>query len=142
MYGSGGNPSFVIQKLIVQHFCVFQTINLWNFSVTWNKIHNSSNHLISYPSITKTQIKHMLPTNFKFRVNPYIKTILSKTQENSKLKTRYLKGITRVTIHHFHFKRLSSESSLFYSALKNKLKQTRYIFLFCFHLQITHYYYK
>jgi hypothetical protein len=29
-----------------------------------------------------------------FKVNPYIKTILSKTYENSRLKTRYLKGIT------------------------------------------------
>jgi hypothetical protein len=29
-----------------------------------------------------------------FRVNLYIKIVLSKTQENSKLKTRYLKGIT------------------------------------------------
>jgi hypothetical protein len=36
----------------------------------------------------------MLPMSFKFKVNPYIKTILSKTYENSRLKTRYLKGIT------------------------------------------------
>jgi hypothetical protein len=35
----------------------------------------------------------MLPTSFKFRVNSYIKVVLSKTQENSRLKTRYLKGI-------------------------------------------------
>ena len=94
MYGSSGNSSFVIQELIMQLFCVFQKINLHNFSVTWNKINSSSDLLISYPSITQTQIKHSLPTSFKFRVNSYIKTILSKTRENSRLKTRYLKGIT------------------------------------------------
>ena len=94
MYGYDGNSSFVIQELIMQNFCIFQKMNLQNFSVTWNKINNSLDRLISYPSITQTQIKHMLPTSFKFRVNSHIKTILSKTQENSKLKTRYLKGIT------------------------------------------------
>ena len=93
-YFSGGNSSFVIQELIMQHFYVFQKINLQNFSVTWNKINSSLDLLISYLSITQTQIKHMLPTSFKFKGNPYIKTILSKTQENSRLKTRYLKGIT------------------------------------------------
>jgi hypothetical protein len=36
----------------------------------------------------------MLPTSFKFRVNPYIKSVASKTRENSRLKTSYLKGIT------------------------------------------------
>jgi hypothetical protein len=35
----------------------------------------------------------MLPTSFKFRVNPYIKTILFKTQENSRLKAMYFKEI-------------------------------------------------
>ena len=93
-YGSSRNSSFVIQELIMQHFCVFQKINLQNFSVTQNKINSSSDLLISYPSITQTQIKHLLPTSFKFRVNSYIKIVLSKTQENSRLKTRYLKGIT------------------------------------------------
>ena len=68
--------------------------NLQNFSINWNKINSSSDLLISYPSITYTQFKHMLPMSFKFRVNLYIKTILSKTRENSRLKTRYLKGIT------------------------------------------------
>ena len=94
MYGSGGNSSFVIQELIMQHFCVFQKVNLQNFSITWNKINNSSDLLISYPSITQTQIKHVLPMSFKFRVNLYIKLVVSKTRENLRLKTRYLKGLT------------------------------------------------
>ena len=36
----------------------------------------------------------MLPMSFKFRANSHVKTIISKTQENSRLKTRYLKEIT------------------------------------------------
>ena len=143
MYGSSGNSSFVIQELIIQHFCVFQKINLRNFSVTWNKINSSSDHLISYPSITQTQIKHFLPTSLKFRVNPYIKTILSKTRENSRQKTRYLKGITTEQLFIISILIDYSESSLFYSTLKNKLKQTRHTFLFCFQFyQITHYCYR
>ena len=94
IYGSGRNSSFVIQELIVQDFHIFQKIILQNFSITWNKINSISDLLISYPSITKTQIKHMLPTSFKFKVNSYIKTVISKTQENSRLKTWYSKGIT------------------------------------------------
>ena len=94
IYVSVRNLSFVIQKLIMQYFYVFQKINLKKFSVTWNKINNSSYLLISYMSITQTQIKRMLPTCFKFRVNPHIKIVVSKTQENSRLKTRYLKGMT------------------------------------------------
>jgi hypothetical protein len=35
----------------------------------------------------------MLPMSFMFRVNFYIKIVISKTQENSRMKTRYLKGI-------------------------------------------------
>ena len=93
MYGSGRNSSFVIQDLIMLHFYVFQKINLLNSGVTQNNINSSSDLLISYPSITQTQIKHMLPTSFKFRANSHVKSISSKTQENSRLKTRYLKGI-------------------------------------------------
>ena len=91
-------------------------------------------HIIS--SITQTQIKHMLPTSFKFRVNPYIKTILSKTRENSRLKTRYLKGITTEQLFIISILRYYSEFSLFYSTLKNKFKQTRHIFYFVFNFTI------
>ena len=57
--------------------------------------------------------------------------------ENQVLERNY----NRETIHHFHI-RDYSKSSLFYSAPKNKLKQTRHTFLFCFQFyQITHYYY-
>jgi hypothetical protein len=36
----------------------------------------------------------MVPMSFEFRVNPYIKIILSKTREHLRPKTGYLKGIT------------------------------------------------
>ena len=41
------------------------------------------------------------------------------------------RNYNRATIHHFHL-RDYSKSSLFYSTLKNKIKQTRHTFLFCF----------
>jgi hypothetical protein len=55
----------------------------------------------------------MLPMSFKFKVNLYIKTILSKTHENSRLKTRYLKGITTEQLFIISILRDYSKSSLF-----------------------------
>ena len=92
IYGFG-RQALSYKELIMKHFYIFQKINLQNSSITWNKINNNSDLLISYPLITQTQNKHSLPTSFKFRVNLYIKSVVSKTQENSWLKTRYLKGI-------------------------------------------------
>ena len=113
------------------HFYVLQKINLQNFSVTWNKINSSSDLLISYTSITQTQIKHMLPTSFKFRVNSYIKTVVSKTRENSRLKTRYLKGITMEQLFIISIARDYPQSSFIYLALKNQTRHTLFIqFLF------------
>ena len=126
------------QRNLSYSIFVFKKINLWNFSVTWNKINSSSDHLISCPLITQTQIKHILLTSFKFRVNPYIKTILSKTQENSRLKTRYLKGITTKQVFIISILRDYSEFSLFYSTLKNKLKQTRHTFFILFSILLDH----
>ena len=131
MYGAGRNSSFVIQDLIMQHFCVFQKVNIQNFGNTRNKINCSSDLVISYPPITQTQIKHMLPMIFKFRVNPYIETILSKTRENSKLKTRYLKGIMIEQLFIIFIARDYSQSSFIYLALKNQTRHTLFIlFLF------------
>ena len=94
---------------------------------------SSTDLLISYPSITQTQIKHMLPTSFKFKVNPYIKTILSKTQENSRIKTRYLQGITTQQLFIISILRGYLQSPfLFYSTPKNKLKQTRHTLFILF----------
>ena len=111
------------------HFCIFQNINLQNFSVTWNKINTSLDLLISYPSITQTQINYMLPTRLKFRVNPYIKIVLSKTQENLRLKTWYLKGITTEQLFIISISRDYLQSP-FYSALKNRKLDTHFYFIF------------
>ena len=120
MYGSGRNSSFVIQELNIQHLSFLKDKS------PEFQYHNSSDLLISYPTITQTQIKHMLPTSFKFRVNSYIKTILSKTQENLRLKTRYLKGNTIEQLFIISILRDYLQSPFYFSALKNKLKQTRH----------------
>ena len=129
MYGSSGNSSFVIHELIMQYFCVFQKVNLQNFSVTQNRINSSSNILISYPSITQTQIKHMPPTSFKFRVNLYIKTVLSKTRENSRLKTTYLKGITTEQLFIISIQEIIFRVLLF-SSKSNQTQTFYFVFIF------------
>ena len=111
--------------------------NIQNFSVTWNKINSSSNLLISYPLITQTQIKHMLPTSFMFRVNPYIKTILSKTRGNSRLKTRYLKGITTEQLFIIFILRYCLQSPLLFIQLLKEIKANQtnsFYFIFIVHL--------
>ena len=113
-------------------FLCFQKINLQNFIITWNKINNCSDLLISYPIITQTQIKHMLPTSFKFRVNSYIKTVISKTRENSRLKNRYLKGIAIEQLFIISIVRDYSQSH-FIQLLKFKVKENLTHLLFCFH---------
>ena len=131
MYGSSGKSSFVIQELIMQHFYVFSKDKSPELKCHLEQDKQHSDRLISYPSITQTQIKHMLPTSFKFRVNSYIKTVVSKTRENLRLKTRYLKGIITEQLFVISILRDFSESSLFYSTLKNRKLDTH--FLFCFH---------
>ena len=143
MYGSGGNSSFVIKELIMQHFYVFQKKSP-ELSITWNKMNNSSDLLISYSSITQTQIKHLLPTSFKFRVNSHVKIVISKTRENSRLKTRYLKGIITEQLFMISIMRIHLQVLFIYLALKNRnLKQTLYtlfiLFLF-FRSHITNIY--
>ena len=75
-------------------------------------------HIISvnYLDLDQAYATH----EFKFRVNPYIKAILSKTRENSRLKTRHLKGITAEQLFImsikslFEDKVLNSQLCLFY----------------------------
>jgi hypothetical protein len=65
----------------------------------------------------------MLSTSFKFRANSYIKTILSKTQENSRLKTKYLKEITTEKLFIISIARGYLQNSLLIQLLKIKLKE-------------------
>ena len=84
----------------------------------------------------------MLPTSFKFRVNPYIKIVLSKTHENSRLKTRYLKRITTEQLFIISILRDYLQSPFYFIQL---LKQTKanwtHSLYFVFIFQITHYNY-
>ena len=66
----------------------------------------------------------MLPTSFKFRVNSYIKTDVSKTQENSRLKTRYLKGITIEQLFIISILRDCLQSPFYFIQLLKQIKQT------------------
>ena len=62
---------------------------------------------ISYPSTTQTQIKHSLPTSFRFRANLKSKQLFQNSEE-FKAKNQVLeRNYSRSTIHHFH-KRVNS----------------------------------
>ena len=130
MYGSGRNSSFVVQKLIIYHLSFSKDKSIeFQCCLEQDKQQLRPSHIIS--SITQTQIKHMLPTSLKFRVNPYINTMLSKTRENSRLKTRYLKGITAKQLFIISISRDYSKSP-FIQLLKIKLKENLTHLLFCF----------
>jgi hypothetical protein len=72
----------------------------------------------------------MLHTSF--RVNSHIKTVLSQTQENSRLKTRYLKGITTEQLFIIFIQEIIFRVLLFYLALKNRKLDTQFLFDFLF----------
>ena len=121
-------PLVGIQTLSYRNssYCLFIFLkgNLQNFSITWNKI--------SYPYLDLDQA--LLPTSFKFRANSHVKIVISKTRENSRLKTRYLKWIITEQLLMISIMRIHLQVLFIYLALKNRnLKQTLYIFfLFCF----------
>jgi hypothetical protein len=73
----------------------------------------------------------MIPMSFKFRVNSYIKSVISKTQENLRLKTRYLKGIMTEQLFIISIARAYLDS-IIYSALKNRKLNTFFILLLKF----------
>ena len=76
----------------------------------------------------------MLPTDFKFRVNLYIKTILSKTRENLRLKTRYLKGITTEQLFIISIQEIILIPLYFIQLLNINENKQDTLFLFCFSL--------
>ena len=98
-------------------------------------------HIISvnYLDLDQAYATHEFPIQSKFL---YQNNLIQNSRE-FKAKSQVLKrNYNRATIHHFHL-RDYSESSLFIQLLKNKLKQNRHTFLFCFlFYQITYYYYK
>ena len=117
---------------------IFFKRNFQNFNVTWNKINSSSNLLISYPSITQTQIKHMLSTSFKFRANSHVKSISSKTRENSRLKTRYLKELQQSNYSSFPSCEIIFKFFLFIQLLKTRQETKAHLKQIKFKANYTH----
>jgi hypothetical protein len=70
----------------------------------------------------------MLPMSFKFRVNSYIKSVISKTRENSRLKTRHLKGIMIEQLFIISNARAYLDH-IIYLALKNRKLNTLFILI-------------
>ena len=93
-------------------------------------------HIISINYLYLDQA--LLPTSFMFRVNSYIKTIVSKTREHSRLKTRYLKGITIKQLFIISIARDYPQSP-FIQLLKTEHQTHTSYFVFIF--KITPYYY-
>ena len=93
-------------------------------------------HIISvnYLDLDQAYATHEFQVQSKFlnQIN-FIQNSREFMAENQILKRNH----NRTTIHHFHL-RVYSESCLFYSALKNKLKQTRHTFYFVFNFTISH----
>ena len=103
------------------------------FHLEQNKQQLRPSHIISinYLDLDQAYATHEFQVQSKsLYQNNLIQNSREFKAENQVLERNY----NRATIHHFHFKRLSLESFfiLFYSAPKNKLKQTRHTLLFCF----------
>ena len=106
IYSSGGNSSFVIQELIMQHFLCFSKDKSPKLQcyLEQDKQQLRPSQIISINYLDLDQAYATM--SLKFKVNPYIKIVLSKTQKNSRLKTRYLKGITTEQLFTISFYRL------------------------------------
>ena len=125
--------SFVIHELIMQHFCVFskdKSLELY-CHLEQDKQQLRPSHIISinYLDLDQAYAIHEFQVQSKsLYQNNLIQNSGEFKAENQVLERNY----NIATIHHFHFKRSSSESFLFYSALKNKLNQTRHTLFILF----------
>ena len=133
MYGSGESSSFVIQELIMQHFYVFskdKSLELQcHLEQDRHQLRPSHIIFVNYLNLDQSYGTHKFQVQSKsLYQNSFIQNSGEFKAENQVLERNY----NRATIHHFHFKRLSSESFLFYLALKNILKQTRHTLFILF----------
>ena len=123
-----GIQTLSYKELIMQDFHIFQKINLQNFSITWNKITQQlrPSHItsVNYLDLDQAYATHEFQVHSKFL---YQNTV-SKNWENSRLKTRYLKGITIEQLFIIFIARDYPQSP-FIQLLKTK-NYTQ--FLFCF----------
>ena len=120
MYGSGGNSSFIIQeKKYLEPQCHQEQ----------HKQQLRPSHIISvnYLGLDQAYATH----EFQVQSKPLCQNNLIQNLGEFEAKSQVLeRNYNKVTIHHFH-SRDYSESSLFYSTLKNRKPDT--YFLFCFH---------
>ena len=132
MYGFGRNSSFIIQELIMQHLSFLKDKSLeFQCHLEQDKQQLRPSHIIS---VNYLDLDHAYATH-EFQVqskslyqNNLIQNSGEFKDENQVLERNYNKA----TIHHFHFKRLSSKTFLFYLAPKNRLKQTRHTLFILF----------
>ena len=121
MYGSGGNSSFVIQELIMQHFYVFQKKSPeLQCHLEQDKQQLRPSHIISvnYLDLDQAYATH----EFQVQSKSLYQNSLIQNSREFKAKNQVLeRNYNRATIHHFHL-RDYSESSLFYSVPKNEIK--------------------
>ena len=110
--------------------------NLQNFSVTWNKDRQQlrPSHIISvnYLDLDQACATHEFQVQSK---SLYQNNFIQNSGEFKAKSWVLERNYNRATIHHFH-SRDYSESSLFYSALKNKLSQTLFYFVSIFRSHI------
>ena len=138
MYGSSWNSSFVIQELIVQHFFCFSKDKSpelqCHLEQDKQQLRLSRIISVNYQDLDQACATHEFQVQSKslYQIN-FIQNSGEFEAENQVLERNY----NRATIYHFHL-RDYSKSSLFYSTLKNKLKQTRHTFLFFFNFTRSH----
>ena len=129
IYGSSRNSRFVIQELFMYHFYVFQKKSPeFQYHLEQDKQQLRPSHILSinYLDLDQAFATHEFQVQSKFS---YQNSLIQNLKE-FKAKNQVLER-NRATIHHFHSKRLSSKSFLFYLALKNRKQDTH--FLFCSH---------
>ena len=138
MYGSGGNSSFVIQELITQYFLCFSKDKSLELQCHLEQDNQQlrPSHIISvnYLDLDQAYATHEFQVQSKSLYQNNLIQNLGEFKAKSQLLER---NYNRATIHHF-YSRDYFESSLFYSALKNKLKQTRHAFYFVFNFTKSH----
>ena len=133
MYSSDRNSSFVIQGTHHVEFLCFSKDKSLELQChqEQDKQQLRPSHIIfvNYLNLDRAYVSHEFQVQSKsLYQNNFIQNLGEFKAENQILE----RICNRATIHHFHFKRLSSESFLFYSALKNKLKQTRHTLFILF----------
>ena len=138
MYGSGGNSSFVIQERIMQHFLCFSKDKSpkFQYHLEQDKQQLRPSHIISinYLDLDQAYATHEFQVQSKF----LYQNSRIQNSGNSRLKTRYLKGITIEQLFIISIAK-DYHQSPFIQLLK--IENQTHTFYFIFIFKITPYYY-